>query len=87
MADQERFDHRVVTLKLDEVCHLCGTEATYTDNHSSERNVGSDDTDSPFYLQPADQIHDLPVVIVKLPRRHLAWACTRMIRVTNVFPT
>ncbi|HEX8968247.1 MAG TPA: hypothetical protein VF937_10220, partial [Chloroflexota bacterium] len=64
-----------VTLKLDEVCHLCGTEGTYFDNHSSEQNVGSgspwfqagsDGTDLPFYLQPPDQINDPPVVIVQL---------------------
>lgn len=63
-----------VTLKLDEVCHLCGTDATYTDNHSSEQNLGSsnawfkagsDGTDTPFYLQPADQIIDPPVVLVQ----------------------
>lgn len=63
-----------VTLKLDEVCHLCGTDATYTDNHSSEQNVGSstpwfkegsDGTDTPFYLQPPDQINDPPVVLIQ----------------------
>jgi hypothetical protein len=62
-----------VTLKLDEVCHLCGTMEQYFDNHSSEQNVGSsnawfqagsDGTDTPFYLQPPDQINDPPVVLI-----------------------
>jgi hypothetical protein len=62
-----------VTLRLDQVCHLCGTEGQYIDNHSSEQNVGSsnpwfqagsDGTDTPFYLQPPDQINDPPVVLV-----------------------
>jgi hypothetical protein len=62
-----------VTLRLDEVCHLCGTDASYTDSHSSEQNVGSsnpwfqagsDGTDTPFYLQPPDQINDPPVVLI-----------------------
>jgi hypothetical protein len=61
-----------VTLKLDQVCHLCGTDGTYFDNHSSEQNVGSsspwfqagsDGTDTPTYLQPPDQINDPPVVL------------------------
>jgi hypothetical protein len=62
-----------VTLRLDQVCHLCGTEGQYFDNHSSEQNVGSsnawfqagsDGTDTPFYLQPPDQINDPPVVLI-----------------------
>jgi hypothetical protein len=64
-----------VTLRLDQVCHLCGTEGSYVDNHKSERNVGSgspwfqagsDGTDVPLYLQPPDQINDPPVVIIQL---------------------
>jgi lysophospholipase L1-like esterase len=63
-----------VTLKLDTVCHLCGTQATYNDKHSSEKNLGastpwfkagSDGTDTPFYLQPADQLIDPPVVLMQ----------------------
>ena len=62
-----------VTLRLDEVCHLCGTDGSYIDNHKSEQNVGSDNpwfqagsdgTDTPFYLQPPDQINDPPVVLL-----------------------
>lgn len=61
-----------VTLRLDQVCHLCGTQYQYFDNHKSEQNVGSgsawfqagsDGTDMPTYLQPADQIIDPPVVL------------------------
>jgi hypothetical protein len=61
-----------VTLKLDQVCHFCGTDATYEDSHTGEENVGSgtpwfqagsDGTQSPTYLLPADQIIDPPVVI------------------------
>jgi hypothetical protein len=62
-----------VTLRLDQVCHLCGTDGSYIDNHKSEQNVGSsnpwfqagsDGTDTPFYLQPPDQINDPPVVLI-----------------------
>jgi hypothetical protein len=55
------------------VCHLCGTDDTYTDGpHTGNENFGSDDpwfvaqsdgTATPFYLMPADQIHDPPVVL------------------------
>ena len=71
----EKFKDHVmkmeVTLKLDQVCHFCGTEAQYIDSHSSTQNLGSDDpyfvegpdgTKSPDYLFP-DQIIDPPVVI------------------------
>jgi hypothetical protein len=63
-----------VTLKLDQVCHLCGTEGEYIDNHSSEQNFGPDNswfqagddgTATPFYLQPPDQINDPPVVLIQ----------------------
>ncbi len=37
-----------VTLKLDTVCHLCGTEAEYIDNHSGEQNLGSSD---PWWIE------------------------------------
>ncbi|MDB5057699.1 MAG: hypothetical protein JWO59_1171 [Chloroflexi bacterium] len=61
-----------VTLKLDQVCHFCGTDATYEDSHTGEENfgsgstwfqAGSDGTQSPTYLLPADQFIDPPVVI------------------------
>jgi hypothetical protein len=52
-----------VTLRLDLVCHLCGTEDEYFDSHSSEQDFGpstpwiqaeSDGTGTPTYLQPTD---------------------------------
>jgi hypothetical protein len=62
-----------VTLKLDQVCHFCCIpDSCYMDNHKSEQNIGSgspwfqagsDGSDTPFYLQPADQIIDPPVVL------------------------
>jgi hypothetical protein len=61
-----------VTLKLDQVCHLCGTEATYMDQHSGEQNLGSssawfqagsDGTDLPTYLFTPGPLIDPPVVI------------------------
>jgi hypothetical protein len=55
------------------VCHFCGTDAEYTDGpHTGNENFGSDDpwfvaqsdgTATPTYLEPADQIHDPPVVL------------------------
>lgn len=60
-----------VTLNLDLVCHLCGTEDEYFDNHRSEQNLGSsspwiqagsDGTKSPDYLTPGPLINP-PVVI------------------------
>ena len=62
-----------VTLKLDTVCHLCGTDGTYFDSHSSNQDFGpsdpwiqaeSDGTAIPLYLQPPDQVNDPPVVLV-----------------------
>jgi hypothetical protein len=60
-----------VTLRLDLVCHLCGTKAQYFDTHISNQNVGSSDpwfkagsdgTKSPDYLTPGPLINP-PVVI------------------------
>jgi len=60
-----------VTLKLDQVCHLCGTQYQYRDQHSSNQNLGSSDpyfvegtdgTKSPNYLF-ADQFISPPVVL------------------------
>jgi hypothetical protein len=55
------------------VCHFCGTDAEYTDGpHTGDHNFGSDNpwivaqsdgTATPLYLEPADQIHDPPVVL------------------------
>ena len=60
-----------VTLRLDLVCHLCGTEGQYFDIHISTQNLGSSDpwfaagstgTKSPDYLTPGPLINP-PVVI------------------------
>lgn len=60
-----------VTLKLDRVCHLCGTQFQFRDEHSSTQNFGSSDpffvegpdgTKNPNYLFP-DQFIAPPVVI------------------------
>jgi hypothetical protein len=62
-----------VTLKLDQVCHLCGTQGQYMDNHSSEKNLGTDDpwwiegdtgAKYPDYLMIPSQIVAPPVVIM-----------------------
>jgi hypothetical protein len=62
-----------VTLRLDDVCHFCGTEDEYHDSHSAQHDFGpsdpwfvaqSDGTASPDYLDPPDQINDPPVVLV-----------------------
>lgn len=37
-----------VTLKLDSVCHLCGTTSSYIDQHSSNKNLGSSD---PWWIE------------------------------------
>lgn len=64
-----------VTLKLDQVCHLCGTQGQYMDNHSSEKNLGTDkawwiegDTGTAFpdYLMIPSQIVAPPVVILQV---------------------
>jgi hypothetical protein len=52
-----------VTLRLDTVCHLCGTTGTYFDSHSSDQDFGpsrpwiKDEADGngfPTYLLPTD---------------------------------
>ena len=65
-----------VTLKLDQVCHFCGIpSAQYFDNHSSEKNLGTDDPwwiegstgrDFPDYLMIPSQIVAPPVVILRV---------------------
>ncbi|MHC4442322.1 MAG: SGNH/GDSL hydrolase family protein [Planctomycetota bacterium] len=70
----EKFEPHVmkmeVTLKLEQVCHLCGTKAQYRDQHESKQNFGSSDpyfvegpdgTKHPDYLFP-DQFIAPPVV-------------------------
>lgn len=62
-----------VTLRDDIVCHFCGIpDMQYFDNHSSEKNIGSDNqwfkegsdgNGDPFYLQPADQMINPPVLL------------------------
>jgi hypothetical protein len=61
-----------VTLRDDQVCHFCGTEATYEDSHSGSKNVGtdkawwiegSDGTKLPDYLFTPGPLIDPPVVI------------------------
>ncbi len=37
-----------VTLKLDSVCHLCGTSGSYIDNHSGNQDLGSRD---PWWIE------------------------------------
>lgn len=37
-----------VTLKLDSVCHLCGTTGSYIDNHRGNKNLGSSD---PWWIE------------------------------------
>jgi hypothetical protein len=65
-----------VTLKLDQVCHFCGIpDAQYFDNHSSEKNLGTDkpwwiegDTGRKFpeYLLIPGPLIDPPVVIMQV---------------------
>ena len=64
-----------VTLRDDEVCHFCGTSASYTDNHEGTKNIGtdkawwiegSDGTKLPDYLYVPGPLIDPPVVIVKV---------------------
>ena len=64
-----------VTLRDDEVCHFCGTSASYTDNHEGTKNIGtdkawwiegSDGTKLPDYLYIPGPLIDPPVVIVKV---------------------
>lgn len=64
-----------VTLRDDEVCHLCGTTASYTDNHEGTKNIGSDEpwfiegsdgTKLPDYLYTPGPLINPTVVIVKV---------------------
>lgn len=64
-----------VTLKLDQVCHLCGTTGQYRDNHSSEKNLGTSDPwwiegetgrKFPDYLMVPSQIVAPPVIIERV---------------------
>src|SRR4051794_3296510 len=40
-----------VTLRDDQVCHLCGTEGQYMDNHEGSKNIGSD---KPWFIEGSD---------------------------------
>jgi lysophospholipase L1-like esterase len=64
-----------VTLKLDQVCHLCGTQGQYFDNHSSNQDLGSDDPwwiegetgrNFPTYLLVPGPFINPPVVIMQV---------------------
>ena len=64
-----------VTLRDDQVCHLCGTEGQYMDNHEGSKNIGtdkawwiegSDGTKLPDYLFTPGPLIDPPVVILKV---------------------
>jgi hypothetical protein len=64
-----------VTLRDDQVCHLCGTEGEYIDNHEGSKNIGtdkawwiegSDGTKLPDYLFTPGPLIDPPVVILQV---------------------
>ncbi len=64
-----------VTLKLDQVCHLCGTQAQYMDVHHSNKNLGSSDPwwiegetgqKFPAYLLTPGPFINPPVVITQV---------------------
>ncbi len=64
-----------VTLRDDQVCHLCGTSASYEDNHEGSKNIGtdkawwiegSDGTKLPDYLFTPGPLIAPPVVIEKV---------------------
>jgi hypothetical protein len=64
-----------VTLRDDEVCHLCGTEGQYMDNHEGSKNIGSDKawfvegsdgTKLPDYLFTPGPLISPPVVILRV---------------------
>jgi len=64
-----------VTLRDDEVCHLCGTQGEYIDNHEGSKNIGtdkawwiegSDGTKLPDYLFTPGPLINPPVVILKV---------------------
>jgi hypothetical protein len=67
-----------VTLNLDQVCHLCGTTGTYMDNHTGNKNMGTDtpwwiegDTGARFpeYLLVPGPLISPPVVIMLVSQR------------------
>jgi hypothetical protein len=67
-----------VTLNLDQVCHLCGTTGSYIDNHTSNKNMGTDKswwiegdigTRFPEYLQIPGPMIAPPVVILAVSQR------------------
>jgi lysophospholipase L1-like esterase len=64
-----------VTLKLEQVCHLCGTSGSYMDDHSSNKDLGSDDPwwiegdtgrKFPEYLLVPGPLINPPVVIMRV---------------------
>jgi hypothetical protein len=71
---QNHYMKMDVTLNLDTVCHLCGTDGTYFDSHSSDQDFGpstpwiqaeGDGDGIPTYLQPTDSTApDQPTVNV-----------------------
>ena len=67
-----------VTLRLDVVCHLCGTQAQYIDTHSGTVNFGSDDawwiegttgTKFPSYMMTPGPFINPPVVIQQVSQQ------------------
>jgi len=67
-----------VTLKLEKVCHLCGTQGQYFDDHSSTKNLGSSDpyfvegpdgTKFPEYLLTPGPLISPPVVILQVSQK------------------
>ena len=64
-----------VTLKDDQVCHLCGTEGQYMDSHEGSKNIGTDKAwwiegpegnKLPDYLFIPGPLIDPPVVILQV---------------------
>jgi hypothetical protein len=64
-----------VTLKLEQVCHLCGTKGQYFDDHSSNKDLGSSDPwwiegetgrKFPDYLLVPGPMINPPVVIMRV---------------------
>jgi len=64
-----------VTLKLEQVCHLCGTTASYMDQHEKTENLGTDDPwwiegetgrKFPEYLLIPGPLINPPVVIIRV---------------------
>ncbi|HLA81095.1 MAG TPA: hypothetical protein VJP78_05595 [Thermoleophilia bacterium] len=67
-----------VTLKLERVCHLCGTKGQYFDDHSKTKNLGSSDpyfvegpdgTKFPEYLLIPGPLINPPVVIMQVSQK------------------